>query len=232
MYGGEEFTLSLDSHHRFVPGWDRILLRMAESLGHDRYVITSYPPAYEPAPGGLRFDQVPNKIICTGLNEHGTTIREPAPLVEFLYQARPMETPFYAAGFAFSAASFLSDVPMDPNIYFQGEEDAMAVRAYTHGYRLYCPHRILCWHLYGRADRPHHWSDHVEGRPGFKSWEALERAGITRFRKLVGIDPRSDEDDFGRFDLGHARSLDDYESFAGFAYPRQRSPDAQSRKAC
>ena len=36
LWNGEEFTLQSDSHMRFVPAWDRILLEMCEACGCER----------------------------------------------------------------------------------------------------------------------------------------------------------------------------------------------------
>ena len=46
-YGGETYTLQLDSHHRFIKNWDKELIQMYKSLqskGHKKPLITSYLP--------------------------------------------------------------------------------------------------------------------------------------------------------------------------------------------
>jgi len=51
LWDGEEFYLQIDSHMRFVPGWDsqlRHMLQQAEQVAtYGKAVISSYPPAYE-----------------------------------------------------------------------------------------------------------------------------------------------------------------------------------------
>lgn len=66
----------------------------------------------------------------------------------------------YLAGVYFSDGSFAREVPNDPNIFFIGEEIAMAARAFTHGYDIYAPHKILLWHFYTRSEHSKVWSDH------------------------------------------------------------------------
>ena len=47
-----EFTLVLDSHHRFVRGWDTALesmYRQLEAVGSPKPLLTAYLPAYDPA---------------------------------------------------------------------------------------------------------------------------------------------------------------------------------------
>ena len=54
LWQGEEFFLQIDSHMRFVPGWDVKLLQMliqAEQMStYGKAVVSSYPPAYEVRP--------------------------------------------------------------------------------------------------------------------------------------------------------------------------------------
>ena len=48
---GEPYTLFLDSHHRFVRGWDRTLVRMFEALrrrGVAKPILTAYLPVVPP----------------------------------------------------------------------------------------------------------------------------------------------------------------------------------------
>ena len=51
----------------------------------------------------------------------------------------PGKSRLLAAGLVFARGAFLREVPMDPQVYFQGEEVSLAIRAYTHGYNLYHP---------------------------------------------------------------------------------------------
>ena len=46
LYEGEEFTLQLDSHHRFEPNWDRALIEMLEKTGSAKPLLTAYVPGY------------------------------------------------------------------------------------------------------------------------------------------------------------------------------------------
>ena len=48
---GERYTLLLDSHHRFVDGWDDLALEMLEESragGTSKPVLTGYLPGYRP----------------------------------------------------------------------------------------------------------------------------------------------------------------------------------------
>ena len=52
LYRGEAFFLQIDSHMRFVEGWDERLLAMWRALANPRAVLTYYPPPYT-REGGL-----------------------------------------------------------------------------------------------------------------------------------------------------------------------------------
>lgn len=62
----------------------------------------------------------------------------------------PQLQPYWAAGFSFSRGHFIVNVPYDQYIpmVFQGEEIAMAVRAWTFGYDFYALERNVCFHIY------------------------------------------------------------------------------------
>lgn len=215
LYEGEEFTVSLDSHHRFADHWDALLIAMMEATGAARPVLTTYPPAYEPGVPAA-FGTHPTFIKFVRFEPEGTTGRIPDYIPEFAALSKPVPARFYAGGFAFSLGRFVEDVPPDPLIYFRGEEDSLGVRAFTHGYDLFHPHRVACWHFYERPDYPKHWADHVDGRTRAPDWHLLDGQGLARFRSLVQVD--ADALDLGAYGLGHRRSLRDYELYAGLSY--------------
>jgi len=50
-YADETYTLQLDSHHRFVKGWDTECITMLKNLqekGYNKPLITSYIPSFNP----------------------------------------------------------------------------------------------------------------------------------------------------------------------------------------
>ena len=75
-YNGQDYTLQLDSHHRFVKGWDTLcvsMLKNLQSAGYNKPLITSYIPSYNPdkdpkerkqQPWGMSFDRfTPEGIV-------------------------------------------------------------------------------------------------------------------------------------------------------------------------
>ena len=91
----------------------------------------------------------------------------------------------------------------------------MCVRAFTHGYDIFHPHKIVCWHQYSRKGNPKHWED--QG-----SWHELEMNGLARFRRLFRIDRQDPSGErFGVYGFGTLRFLRDYERFAGVHFGLQ-----------
>jgi hypothetical protein len=65
-------------------------------------------------------------------------------------QTRPTQMPFMGAGFFFTHAQFLVDVPFDPFLpwLFMGEEVTLSIRAWTHGFNIFAPRKNLIGHQY------------------------------------------------------------------------------------
>jgi hypothetical protein len=48
LWRGEEFTLQIDSHMRFEPAWDDILLSMWRQCKNESAIVSSYMPSFVP----------------------------------------------------------------------------------------------------------------------------------------------------------------------------------------
>ncbi|NID15192.1 GlcNAc-transferase family protein [Luteibacter yeojuensis] len=161
-FADERYTLQLDSHHRFARGWDVQLVAMLEGLRSERYprpVLVAHPPAYEPGrPVPERCDEG-YQIDFVGFGGPGVVRTRATPIDSPAGLAAPLRARFFSGGFAFADGRFVRDVPADPDHYFNTEEITLAVRAYTHGYDLFHPHRHVLWHQYGRQGMPKVWED-------------------------------------------------------------------------
>ncbi len=219
FYGGEKFTLALDSHHRFVKGWDTALKKQLAGLPARRPVLTAYLPAFKP---GAPLPRPGMTVLAADrFTEDGVLLFLPRTKTGWqrLFQ-KPPRARFFSAHFTFSAGSFLADCGHDPGLYFHGEEITLAVRAYTHGYDLFHPSRPVIYHEYTREGRPKHWDDH--GRASRRPFGAtvFDHISKERVRQLLGMEPATL--DFGRYGLGSHRSLADYERFAGVDFANRR----------
>lgn len=217
LYDNEDFTLQLDSHHRFIKDWDKELIEMFTKLQIDGYakpLITSYIPSYDPSDDPGKRVMVPWKMNFDRFIPEGAIFFLPSSFDSFDNKEYPLKARFYSAHFAFTTGQFCKEVPHDPNYYFHGEEISIAVRAFTNGYDLFHPNKVIAWHEYTRKNRTKHWDDD-------KSWGGKNKNSHTRNRKLLGVDNEKSDIDFGIYGLGTKRKLRDYEKYAGISFSKR-----------
>lgn len=224
LHAGEEYTLALDSHHRFEPGWDETLIAQLASCASAKPVLTAYVPAYDPADETARHS-TPCHLVADPATIDRVLLTRSHPLDHYHRLTAPLPARFFSAHFAFSRGGFLADCRHDPELYFEGEEISLAVRAYTHGYDLFHPHRTTVYHHYGREGRPKHWSDHPAARGAGTGWAQRDELSRRRVQTLLGM--RADAPlDLGAYGLGTARSLADYQAYAGVDFAARSVSDA------
>jgi GT2 family glycosyltransferase len=153
------------------------------------------------------------------------------PVLPFECVAVETEDPVPAihvgAGCMFAPGRIAEELPYDPRLYFHGEEQAFALRAWTRGWDLWQIPGMPLYHLYtqpGSAPRPMHWSPEHDSQRAVR-WNELEGAARHRLAALL-----YERRDLGVFGLGSARSLDDYAAFSGIDYSR-RVIEPRARKA-
>lgn len=212
MQSDEDYFLQLDSHHRFEPGWDETLLDMYRSLEDDDAILTGHPPQYQPE---WEYDRYHKEVyVCRikGFSSDGRPEIYPGIFEGWKTASRPRRAFHLAAGFVFGRGEANKKVPYDPNMYFNGEECSMALRYFSHGFNLYHPHRLVCYHYYERKGRPRHWGDH-------KDWHRYDAAARERLDRLVG---RNEKMDLGPYGLGGERDLSDWRRYSGIDFVRSR----------
>jgi glycosyltransferase involved in cell wall biosynthesis len=216
-YKEEEYTLQLDSHHRFIKDWDDELINMYEQLrsnGINKPLLTSYISSFDPDNDPAGRINVPWKMNFDRFIPEGAVFFLPASIDNYKELTEPIPARFYSAHFAFASGQFVKEVPHDPDYYFHGEEISIAVRAYTHGYDLFHPHKIIAWHEYTRKNRTKQWDDD-------KSWHLKNDDCHLRNRKLFEMDGLAKDINFGIYDFGTERTLEDYERYAGLSFKKR-----------
>lgn len=215
-WNGEGYTLQLDSHHRFVKHWDAELIKMVKDLqkvGHKKPLLTAYVSSYQPSNDPEGRVQEPWALAFDRFTPEGAVFFLPSGIPDWQNRKLPYPTRFYSAHFAFTLGQFCKEVPHDPNYLFHGEEISIAARAYTWGYDLFAPHKVVVWHEYSREHRPRKsWDDISE-------WNQWNDASLSRNRRLLNIDnERVDGEDFEEFGFGTLRTLGEYETYAGIRF--------------
>lgn len=228
FYDGEDYVLQLDSHHRFVKNWDRILLRMIKECDSTKPILSSYGPSYF-SDKLFELDLTPTKIGFHRFTPAGILLQQPVYIDNYKKIKHPIPARFVSGHLLFTDGGFIGDCPYDPGLYFHGEEISMAVRAYTSGYDLFHPNKLVVWHLYAKGGGNHHCYDHdpYKHKEG-PYWSDLEVNSVKRIRSLLSIQPPANEPDImktkidlGKYGLGSARSLREYEQFAGINFNLQ-----------
>lgn len=217
LYDGEKFTLQLDSHHRFTKHWDDKLIKMIKKLqkeGHEKPLLTAYIPSFDPLDDpGSRVNQ-PWKMNFDRFIPEGAIFFLPSDFGPDDDKSKPLPSRFYSAHFCFTLGEFCKEVQHDPNYYFHGEEISIAVRAFTHGYDLFHPNEVICWHEYTRKGRTKQWDDD-------KIWHERNISSHLRNRKLFEMDGEVKDIDFGQYDFGTVRTVRDYERYAGICFKKR-----------
>lgn len=224
FYDGEDWFFQIDSHMDFDPGWDARLIAQARALMPERQgvVLSAYPNPFV-----LQGEQIVRKICTDGVLAHvvkpGVQFEPDHPVLSF--EAHPVDSPAPLAGFhlgagcLFAPGALVDRFPYDPNYYFHGEEQALALRLFTHGWDIFHMPQLPVFHLYNNADsgaprRALHWdADHDAQRS--QPWWSLEQRSRERLAALVNGEIH------GVFGLGSERSVADYARFSGIDYQRR-----------
>lgn len=210
-YNNETYYLQLDSHHRFIQDWDEVLIEMLESLksnGNQKPIITGYPPSYDPANPEEEISDIPSYMKFLQFEAEIIPTFNPSIIDNHKELTHPLNARFISAGFIFTIGQFIKDIPYDPNYYFIGEEINLTLRAFTHGYKIFHPQKVILWHEYIRKNKPRHWEDNEEGKE-------LNLKSTIRVKELLEKTNSSDLEPYG---LGTIRTIQDYEKYAGINF--------------
>jgi hypothetical protein len=219
LYNNEKYHLQVDSHTRFIQNWDEIVINDFNKLKEtvNKPIISFLPPSYSRLDDkGIDLDfrnidsldkiNIP-KIqditseywVVYGGYENEQHVQFNTKNVIILY-----------GGFIFSEGQWIIDIEQDPEHYYTGEEFALTIRSYTHGYDIYTPSQIVAWH------RAHTSASgikkHFSNNP-VEIAEAKHRRAIERLIMLV-----EGNGDLGRYGSGNIRTVDQYAEFAGIDF--------------
>ena len=209
--------MQLDSHHRFADHWDTDLIEMLTKLqtkGYKKPLLTGYIPSFDPENDPQARIMEPWKMNFDRFIPEGAVFFLPASFDTWDSREEPLPARFYSAHFCFTVGEFAKEVQHDPDYYFHGEEISVAVRAYTHGYDLFHPHKVVCWHEYTRKGRKKQWDDD-------KEWGKRNEYCHLKNRKLFEMDGEKRDIDFGKYGFGEVRSLKDYERYSGLCFKKR-----------
>lgn len=213
LYGGEEYTLQIDSHMRFEKNWDEEMIKMIKQLqkkGHKKPLLTGYVSSFDPDNDPDARVREPWRMSFDRFTPEGVVFFLPETIPGWQEMKEPVPARFYSAHYCFTLGQFSTEVQHDPEFYFHGEEISITVRSYTHGYDLFHPHKVLIWHEYTRKGRTKQWDDD-------KDWHLRNTACHVKNRQLLGVDGEIYDGDYSEW-FGTERTIRDYEKYAGLIF--------------
>jgi hypothetical protein len=214
LYDGQEYFLQVDSHTRFVPGWDLLcidqLSRAKNISGHSRVMLSYFPAPFEPEKNGGMFLIKNNPKIKAYPTRQKVSLnkRKQWTAERFEFENKLKENPELSetvlGGFMFSDGSIVNEVPYDPEISFFGEEICFAMRSWTRGWDIYSPSKNIVYHFYSRGGYSKIWKDrNLRGL----SWKELEDISYEKQKRILC------GEESGVFGAGSIRTLEEYEMF-------------------
>lgn len=220
LYGGEDWFFQIDSHMMFDKDWDEYFIEQWHECRKQakKPLISSYPHSYEFKDG--------KRVKCRATEGALAHIVPKTHSFEeghlaLAFNAVPFDTDTPVRGFhigagcLFAPGHFVSEVPYDPFGYFTGEEQALALRAFTRGWDIFHPPKLPVYHLYDTATNPikrkKHW-DEASDKVRAERWWDKDKRAKQRFQQLVDNEP------MGIYGAGRRRTVQDYADFCGVDY--------------
>lgn len=218
FWDGEEYTLQIDSHMKFHPNWDEMLINYIKLCESPKPLLTTYPNEYLENHPHMPLSIKPTYMKVHNIDDDGilsfqalTIENNPMPI------KNPIPGRFLAAGFIFTLGKFCEECPYDPELYFCGEEMSLAARSFTCGYDIFHPPKNIIWHLYKEENVPKdvnlHWEDN-------SNWSSLDGISKERVKKLFGIDCKMGS--LGVYGFGNERTIKEYEEYCGVSFSEKK----------
>jgi len=223
LWEGEEYTMQLDSHHRFLQDWDVELIKMMNMTGSKKPIITSYAGIYRPSDNQL-LNVEPYMMVASNFTPGGTILFFPNEIPNWRTLEKPIPARFVSGHFFFTIGKHCEEYKYDPNIYFAGDEISLSIRSYTLGYDLFHPHKTVVWHEYTREGRVKHWTDFSTENLNLgvveKPWWEMDNESKRRLRHM--LQEEDNDIDLGIYGLGEVRTHKEYEDYAGINFKYRR----------
>lgn len=213
LYADEDYFLQIDSHTCFDAGWDVTLIETLEkisgSTGRGKVIVSTRPFAFEiDEAGAVSTKRFTPSTIRLVPKEPVLRLSDPVMMFAAYNSNENRDLPGFqiSAAFLFTRGSFVEEIPYDPFFYFHGEEQDIAIRAFTHGWDIWHPQAIPLYHLYktrAEGEAPLHWDAAFEARRKEKWVERKNRANARLAALIRGKLA-------GAYGLGTTRSVVDW----------------------
>jgi hypothetical protein len=211
----------------FQEDWDSKLIQTLEEIssesGTQKIILSTRPFGFDFDSERRLTTKEYTKEALALRPKQGANFDEEHPILPFEAFVSGLERPVkgfqIAAGFIFTRGFFSKEVPYDPQLYFHGEEQNLAIRAFTRGWDIWHPNVPPLFHQYKDHKTQNytmHWNQ-THDRERKVSWTELEKASRERMRALL-----FDRTLIGAFGLGSTRTLQEFGDLSGIDYERKR----------
>jgi hypothetical protein len=220
LYNDEKYHLQVDSHTRFIQNWDEIVINDFNKLKEtvNKPIISFLPPSYS------RMD---DKGIDFDFRHIDNSDKINHPKFEYITEEywpvyggysneqhtgfKPSSVIILYGGFVFTEGQWVVEVEQDPEHYYTGEEFALTIRSYTHGYDIFTSSQIIAWHRAHPSTPKKHYNNNPEEIANGKHRHAIER-----LRMLI------EGEDLGKYGPGNVRSVEQYGKFANIDFKNKK----------
>ena len=219
----EEYVLLSEPHVRFTENWDEMLLSMLDNCPSSKPVLTALMPHYTLPDILGRPDIV--SLSYKGFHKNGIALVQTSHVPDAIIPTAPFPSPVLLVSNLFAKAKLFEEVPIDPYIYFEGDETSYSARVWTHGWDIFCMNEVTSYHLWERSTRPLHWKDEPE------IYEKLAKNSTDRFKHLFGMEKTINTEalqEIEKYRFGNTRSFAEYQKFANVDFTNHKIHD-QSR---
>jgi hypothetical protein len=220
-------VLQIDAHNRFVTGWDEAMIEELEMCASPKPMLSCYPAPFTP-PDDLPANPKLNFCTVQPFQADGN-LRGKGAEIGYV-PAKPLRGIFVSAGFMFSGAEFIQEIPCDPYLYFDQEEITLAIRLFTHGWDVFSSHRTLLYHQYHdpcKNKRETHWGDFYKEEESAKKMRWYMERGTRRFNHLTGYERSDDPEvtaELDKYGFGNVRTLQAFEELTGIDFKQKTVP--------
>lgn len=214
------YFLQIDSHSRFVLAWDTKIINnydKSKSFWGNRLILTNYPDPFELDEDSYKeFPYESLKKIEPSWSPELKIVVSKMPWSDVQDTEYGDETSHICAGCIFTTTKIIKEIPYDENIYFEGEESSLAIRAYTRGIRMVSPTTKFMFTNYNlkNSKRHVHWQDNP-------SWGAMRLKSDIRLAEIL-----SGTTELGDYGIKSPLLFEQYQKIVGISLIKEIDPNS------
>ena len=217
----EPWQLQIDSHMRFAQDWDWHLLNLLARCKSKKPLLTSRTLPYYPDQEDKLKEGLSTYMHPKNFRDNGVLVLTSGAFRQREKLKNPVPGAFISGHYMFSSSKIIHEMPYDEKfaVISTGDEPALAIKAFTRGYDIFYPHKVVVWHHFYRdgAKKNHSEKEHKKKGLIHGGINDLAKEGVKRFVELTSGRIKDE-----RYGLGKERSLLDYKKYCGVDYKNRK----------